>query len=355
MIWQFFHLLKTKITLSKKMISLARKPSVFQRPVITTRSSDYLIFIGYYGPYFRGLQIQTKEFHDDTVQNFIINALGNKPKTMGFAGRTDIGVNAAVNVILVKQLSIEREYLKKVNYRLPKGLLVHCAVRLPDDFFSSFDYSQLFVQRSYTYTFPSSNNETTLEMEKFLNKIKGIPLDYRNLCKWDLQKLKQEPGVPGKMFTKIVDTSSKIERCKRTQNIQLNISQKGFLQHQIRYLVTVLKQVLYKQKEPDVVFDQIFSGITNDSKKLNLLASDGTSLMKLLPKFRPEVLEKALEGEIIEIEHFDLLEGEIKDAEDDLNFYQSLVINSKLDLEKNEVKESNFKPLKGSKSVNDYF
>ena len=323
MIWQVFDMLSTKIKLSKQMLFLARNQSAFKRPM-RNLPSDYLIFIGYYGPYFRGLQIQTKEFHDDTIQNFLIYALGNKPKTMGFAGRTDIGVNAAVNVVLVKQLSIEKSYFKKINSRLPKGLFVHSAVKLPDDFFSSFDYSQLFIERSYIYTFPSTRTESTVEMETFLNRIKGVPLDYRNLCKWDLQKLKQDPGFPGKMFTKTIKINSKIDRCEKTRNIQLNVSQKGFLQHQIRYLVTVLKQILYKHKEPDAAFNQVFDGITNDSKKLNLLASDGTSLLKRLPKFSPEVIGKALEGEIIEIDN-PYLEKELKTAEHDLDFFESVV------------------------------
>lgn len=203
------------------------------------------------------------------------------------SGRTDRGVSAAGNVFALKltlSQKEEKDLVRRINSGLPTDIMVLGYSKVSDDFNARFNC----VAREYRYFFFSDGLDIP-KMQQAAKLFEGNQ-DFRNFC-----KMKPEYEVKGtvrkvfecsinycdKMHTKDSQTQNSLHQQanghsksfatpKEIQMAYLKIRGTGFLWHQVRCILAMLKAVGRGACEADTISDMLSA----DSKYKVLYSMD---------------------------------------------------------------------------------
>ena len=356
------------------------------------RKNDFIVYLGYDGQYHSG-GLQKCHDHrlkqDTSVHTQLVNALGYQKCVIYYGGRTDAGVSASCNALIVK--NVREESLNDVNLYLPFGIHV-LGYRKIDSKSSLSRFTEWVAKRQYFY-FIKKSDYPPLDVEKiteFVEKMDGQKLDFRNLCKWADDRLKKAAEKATEHFKtsefrEIGEIETKIEtRLKQIfeRIVEFNISENeggdivlkfcssGFLTYQIRTIVTVIVAVGLGIVESRLAYDKLFEGLSIDADKLVIEPASPTPLVKHNPLLTPEFMSSGIimiENEYLstEVDYLKrkrvFLKNVIAELETDNNFssrksHHVKHINTKT---KNMVKYKNgdtseLKIIKSSKKLSDF-
>lgn len=241
------------------------------------------MYVGYDGQYHNsGIQkLNSHRLKQDTsIHTQIVNSLGYQKCAVFYAGRTDAGVSASCNALILK--NVDESAVFDVNSHLPFGIHV-LGFRKIHDKFNLSRFTKWVSKRNYIYClkrkdYPLINTD---KMQDFINMVNCKRLDYRNLCKWDVYRLRTVETA--KEISAIFERVVELELRVATNDIILTFSSSGFLRYQIRKMITVLIAVGLGEIEVGTIYDSLFVELGLDAKKVDIGLASATPLMKHTP------------------------------------------------------------------------
>lgn len=167
-------------------------------------------------------------------------------------GRTDKGVSAAGNTVSLNLRVSDAEVpnlVKRINSALPEDIVVLSAVEVPQSFSAQFSCKT----REYRYYFFESDLDLE-RMESACRLLEGEH-DFRNFCKWNEKY--EKCGTVRNIFTCRIVKDSRIF-CETVSRNSMKMAYmqcigSGFLWHQIRLIMNVLKAVARGEVEPEII------------------------------------------------------------------------------------------------------